>query len=173
MVDEISPTFFFFLSNLNVVLYLLFFEKSQNVIGGVGDCGILIICLKIGLFNFSQCVWCFFSYLFLMVWVYYYHYHKEYFNLGSEAVLWCILSDWAPVQRRQQDDVDNMKVMSRNTSSPLHLAYPNNCSGSWAGAKHSHITKNFSPLHLLTGIAILLIGFAQAKPANKGKLASV
>ena len=42
----------------------------------------------------------------------------------------------------QWDDVNNIKIMSRN-SSHLSLANPNFCLGSWTVAEHSHFPKNF------------------------------
>ena len=58
----------------------------------------------------------------------------------------------------QWGNVNNMKIMFRNMSSPFSLAYPNFCIRSWAGAKHSHFPNNFPPPYLLTGIATLVIG---------------
>ena len=46
----------------------------------------------------------------------------------------------------QWGNVINMKMMSRNISHPLCLAYPNICVGLLAGVKHTRIPKNFSPL---------------------------
>ena len=54
--------------------------------------------------------------------------------------------------------MNNMKMMWRNITSPLSLAYPNICVGSWAGSKYNRIPKKFPSLYLLTGIATLLIG---------------
>ena len=53
----------------------------------------------------------------------------------------------------QRSDVSNMKMMSRNNSSPFRLTYPIFCVGSKASAKHNRIHKNFPYLYLLIGIA--------------------
>ena len=60
------------------------------------------------------------------------------------------------LKRIQWDGVNNMKVISGSIRSPLGLSYPNIFVGSWAGANHNHIPKNF-PAYLLTSIMALLI----------------
>ena len=50
-------------------------------------------------------------------------------------------------KRVQWLNVNNMKMMSRNISNPLSLAYSIFCVVSWPGSKHSRISKNFSSPH--------------------------
>lgn len=52
----------------------------------------------------------------------------------------------------QWGNVDNIKMMSRNTSSLLNLAYPNICVWFLVDANHSCIPKNIPSLYLVTGI---------------------
>ena len=86
----------------------------------------------------------------------------RYFNPGSQAVL------RARVQRRTVGHLSNMKMMSRNISRPIALAYPFFCIGSWTGVKHNRISKNVPPPYLLIGKAALLFGSITQSQTKKG-----
>ena len=53
----------------------------------------------------------------------------------------------------QRSDVNNMKMMPRNNSSPFRRTYPIFCVGCKASAKHNRIHKYFPYLYLLIGIS--------------------
>ena len=70
---------------------------------------------------------------------------ERFFNPDSQAAWQRSSCDWALAHRSTVGDGDNIKMMSRNISGCLSLAYPSACIGSCAGAKHSLIPRN-SPL---------------------------
>ena len=47
-----------------------------------------------------------------------------YFNPDSEAAFWRMLSNWVIVQWSTGGNVNNIKIISKSTSSPLSLIYP-------------------------------------------------
>ena len=82
----------------------------------------------------------------------------RYVNESSQAVWRRMLSDWNVFNGVQQDNMNNLKMVSRSISGPVSLAYPIFYVESWAGVKHSRIRKNFPPPYLPTRIATQLIG---------------
>ena len=128
--------------------------------------------------------------LFFLIYYYYYYYYHHQKYLALEASLLrqacrpgstltqivkqlhniCCLIGYL-FNRVQWCGLNNMKIIPRNISTWLSLAYLTFSEGSWTGAIHSHSPNNFSPPPLLTGIATLLISSVlQSQPIKAGQV---
>ena len=82
----------------------------------------------------------------------------RYVNLASQAASQRMLFDWLRLQRTTLEWRKKHEDGTKKHQKSISFTYPNVCVGSWAGAQHSCIPKNFTPPYLLAGKATLLIG---------------